>query len=131
KDMLSATFTTLPPVTDDQIGTLPINSLPSRPLTLTGFTHFPSPPLFRPSPILTITAAPLTASIANQNKVYGQVDPTLSSINVILGGVIANNDLYNRNREYSVNDAHSTSLTALTRVTGENIGTRAISSPTF
>ena len=43
------------------------------------------------SPILTISAKSLTGTIANQNKVYGQDDPSVAGIGVTLNGIINNN----------------------------------------
>ena len=40
------------------------------------------------SPVLTITAAPLSAAIANQSKIYGADDPALAGITPTLTGVV-------------------------------------------
>ncbi|MBA3662230.1 MAG: autotransporter-associated beta strand repeat-containing protein, partial [Gammaproteobacteria bacterium] len=77
-------------------------------------------PSFIGSPTLTVTPASLTGSIANQTKVYGANDPTLSGIGVTLNGLI-NRTVTTWNGSVALNDssAVATSLTTLTRVAGE------------
>ncbi|HSW68693.1 MAG TPA: autotransporter-associated beta strand repeat-containing protein, partial [Gammaproteobacteria bacterium] len=74
------------------------------------------------TPTLSVTAAPLSASIANQTKVYGANDPLLSGIGVTLGGVI-NRTVSTWNGNVSVNDTGNvaTSLASLTRAAGETV----------
>src|SRR5690349_21976342 len=61
-------------------------------------------PTLTGSPTLTITPANLTGSIANQSKVYGANDPTLSGIGVTLGGVINNANISTWNGTVSNNE---------------------------
>ncbi|MDR3477102.1 MAG: hypothetical protein P4M14_03635, partial [Gammaproteobacteria bacterium] len=92
-------------------------------------------PTFAGSPTLTITKASLTGSIADQTKVYGANDPTLSGINVTLGGIINNANISTWNGTVSVNDSGNvaTTLASLARATGENVSGNpyAISAATF
>ncbi|MDR3478401.1 MAG: filamentous hemagglutinin N-terminal domain-containing protein, partial [Gammaproteobacteria bacterium] len=92
-------------------------------------------PAFNGSPTLTITKASLTGSIANQTKVYGANDPTLSGIGVTLTGIINNANISSWNGTVSVNDSGNvaTSLASLTRTAGELVsgGPYAISAATF
>src|SRR6185312_5983656 len=80
-------------------------------------------PTLSGAPTLTITKAGLTGSIANQTKVYGANDPTLSNINVTLGGVINNAAISTWNGTVSINDTANVaaSLASLTRVVGETV----------
>src|SRR5207244_1982660 len=66
-------------------------------------------PTFTGSPILTITKASLTGSIANQNKVYGTDDPALAGIGVTLGGLINNPAVVTWNGNVSIDDSALTS----------------------
>jgi len=76
-------------------------------------------PTFTGTPTLTITKASLTGSIANQSKVYGADDPTLSGIGVTLSGLI-NRTVVTWNGNVAVNDSALTSnVTSLTRAAGE------------
>src|SRR5205823_1204589 len=83
------------------------------------------------TPTLTINTASLTGSIADQTKVYGANDPTLSGIGVTLGGLV-NRTVSTWNGNVAVNDSALTSnVTALTRATGENVGSYNITAGTF
>ncbi len=87
------------------------------------------------SPTLSITPATLTASIANQSKVYGANDPSLSDITVNLGGVINNANISTWNGTVGINDTGNVTdtLASLTRTSGETVsgGPYAINSATF
>ena len=75
----------------------------------------------------------MTASIANQSKIYGADDPALSGINVALGGVI-NRTVSTWNGNVSVNDTGNvaTTLAILARNAGEAVsGPYAITAGTF
>ncbi|MBA3662013.1 MAG: hypothetical protein H0W64_09805, partial [Gammaproteobacteria bacterium] len=93
-----------------------------------------SAPTFTGSPTLTVTPASLTGSIANQSKVYGANDPTLSGIGVTLNGLI-NRTVTTWNGAVALNDSSSvaTSLASLTRVAGEVVSGSpySITSATF
>jgi len=80
-------------------------------------------PTFSGSPTLTITKANLTGTVANQSKVYGANDPTLSGMTVTLGGVINNGSIATWNGTVSINDTANVSGTAtsLTRAAGETV----------
>ncbi len=82
-----------------------------------------SAPTFTGTPTLVITPASLTGSIANQTKVYGADDPSLSGIGVTLGGVI-NRSIATWNGSVSVNNTGdvTTTLASLTRTAGEVVG---------
>ncbi|MDR3678554.1 MAG: hypothetical protein P4L41_01230, partial [Flavipsychrobacter sp.] len=92
-------------------------------------------PTFTGSPTLTITKASLTGSIANQTKVYGANDPSLSGIGVTLAGIINSANISSWNGSVSVNDSGNvaTTLASLTRAVGENVSGSpyAISAATF
>ncbi|HSW93172.1 MAG TPA: MBG domain-containing protein, partial [Gammaproteobacteria bacterium] len=90
-------------------------------------------PTFTGSPTLNITKAGLTGSIANQSKVYGTDDPSLTGIAVTLNGIINNPAIVTWNGNVSVNDTGNvaTTLASLTRATGENVGSYGISAATF
>src|SRR5262249_47209491 len=100
------------------------------PYTITGGT-FSAPnanynaPTFTGSPVLTITPASLTATVANQSKVYGADDPALTGINPILTGLVNRTvQTWNRSEERRVGDSARTSTTlSLARVAGENVAT--------
>jgi hypothetical protein len=90
-------------------------------------------PTFSGSPTLTITQASLTGSIANQTKVYGANDPTLSGIGVTLAGIINNANITTWNGTASINDTGNVaaSLSSLARAAGENVNAYAINAATF
>ncbi len=80
-----------------------------------------------------ITKANLTGSIANQSKVYGSSDPSLSGIAVTLGGVV-NRSVTDINGNVTViNDTGNvnTTLASLARAVGENVGSYNITAATF
>ncbi len=90
-----------------------------------------SAPTLTGTPILTIDQASLTGSIANQNKVYGADDPTLSGIGVTLSGLI-DRTVATWNGNVDVDDSALTSnVTSLTRQVGENVGNYNITSSTL
>ena len=80
-------------------------------------------PTLAGSPTLTITQAPLTGSIANQTKVYGSNDPTLSGIGVTLNGIINNANISTWNGTVAINDVGNvaTTLASLARTVGETV----------
>jgi autotransporter-associated beta strand protein len=81
---------------------------------------------------LTVTQAPATASIANQNKVYGADDPALGAIGVTLGGLVNANVTDWNGNVTAINDAALTSaVTSLTRVAGENVGSYSMTAGSF
>ena len=90
-------------------------------------------PSFTGTPTLTITPASLTASIANQNKIYGTNDPAISSIGVILSGIINNPAISTWNGTVAINDTGNVNgtLTALSRVAGESVGSYNVTSSTL
>ena len=96
-----------------------------------GASNHPHPTLSG-SPKLPINKADLTASIANQNKVYGDDDPALASITPTLTGAI-NRTVATWNGSATVNDTSlvSTSLASLTRQTGESVGAYDITAASF
>ena len=82
-----------------------------------------SAPLFTGSPTLTINAANLTGSIADQSKIYGADDPLITGIAVTLGGAV-NRTVSNWNGGSTViNDAGNVvaALKSLDRVAGETV----------
>jgi hypothetical protein len=84
------------------------------------------------APTLTITSANLTGAIANQNKIYGTNDPTLSGINVALTGVI-NRTVSTWDGNVVIDDTGNvaTTLASLTRNPGENVGNYNITAGAF
>src|SRR5207253_2426106 len=91
-----------------------------------------SAPSFTGTPTLTVTAANLTGTVVNETKTYGADDPTLSGIAVSLGGLVNRSVLDWNGTSTAINDsALSSTVTALTRAAGENVGSRAITAGTF
>jgi hypothetical protein len=85
------------------------------------------------SPALSITQQGLNASLSMpaQSKVYGSADPALASLGVTLGGLV-NRTVGTWNGNVAVDDsALGSSVTALTRAAGENVGTYAITAASF
>jgi len=71
---------------------------------------------------LAITAAALTATVANQTKVYGQDDPALAGVGVTLGGLVNRTVVDWNGTNPTINDSALTSnATALTRTAGEAV----------
>src|SRR5438046_842595 len=71
-------------------------------------------------------------AVANQTKVYGADDPSVSGIAVTLNGLINNNAISTWNGNVSIDDsALTSSVTSLVRATGEDVGTRNITSGIF
>src|SRR5262249_34228291 len=84
-------------------------------------TNYSAPTLVAGSS-LTITPAALTATVANQTKVYGADDPALGTEGVTLGGLITNPAVVTWNGNVAINDSGLTSTaTSLTRAVGENV----------
>src|SRR4029079_7736606 len=80
---------------------------------------------------LNITKANLTASLANQSKVYGANDPSLNSVAVTLGGLI-NRTVTTWMGDVDIDDsAVTTSVSSLVRASGENVGSCNITSASF
>ena len=71
-------------------------------------TNYSAPTLVAGS-TLDITAAALTAAVANQTKTYGTNDPALAGIGVTLGGLVNNPAIVTWNGNVAVNDIASTS----------------------
>jgi len=68
----------------------------------------------------------------NQTEVYGAGDPALSGIGITLTGLINNPAVYTWNGNVAINDsALSSSVTALTRQAGENVGSYNILTSTL
>lgn len=81
---------------------------------------------------LGITQAGLTATVANQTKTYGGDDPSLGGAGVTLSGLVNNAGIVTWNGAVGVNDSALTSTaTALTRVAGEDVGSRSITAGSF
>jgi filamentous hemagglutinin family protein len=78
-----------------------------------------------------ILKAPLSSSIANQTKVYGTNDPSLSGISASITGAINNPSVSDINgNSITINDTGPSALAAelsgLIRIQNENVGTWAI-----
>ena len=81
---------------------------------------------------LGITQAGLTATVANQTKTYGGDDSSLGGVGVTLSGLVNNAGIVTWNGAVGVNDSALTSTaTALTRVAGEDVGSRSITAGSF
>src|SRR4029079_9705118 len=84
--------------------------------------NYNSPVYTSGSAQLTINKANLTASLANQSKVYGADEPSVVSVAVTLGGLI-NRTVTTWMGTASINDSAVTaSVTSLVRTAGENVG---------
>src|SRR4029079_10633977 len=80
---------------------------------------------------LNITKANLTASLANQSKVYGDNDPSLGRGGVTLGGLI-NRTVTTWMGDVDIDDSGvTTSVSSLARASGENVGSYNITSASF
>ena len=92
-------------------------------------------PTLTGSPTLTISAANLTGSIANQFKTYGANDPLASGISVTLGGLINHAvNVWYSGSPVTIDDsglASSSSIATISRAANENVGTYGITSLTF
>ncbi|HSW69910.1 MAG TPA: MBG domain-containing protein, partial [Gammaproteobacteria bacterium] len=146
-----STWTGNVPVNDTGNVTASINSLAraagetvaSSPYNITAVTfnalsgsaagNYSLPNALSSTPTLSITAASLSGSIANQTKAYGTNDPLISGIHVILNGVINNPNINTWNGNVSINDTNnvSSSLTSLIRNPGENVGNYTITAENF
>jgi hypothetical protein len=127
---IGATLATLTRIAGENVGT---RNITAATFGLTGSSAGNySVPTLTGTPILTITAAPLTATVANQTKVYGADDPLLAGITPTLGGVV-NRTVTTWNGNVAVNDtaALSDTLATLTRAAGENVGSYNITAATF
>src|SRR5258706_529258 len=97
-----------------------------------GAANYVAPTSFTGIPTLTINPATLTATIANQTKVYGVSDSALAGIGVTLSGLVSRS-VTSWNGSTSVNDstAVNTTLASLAREAGENVGSYAITGASF
>jgi len=104
-------------------------------LTGTAASNYSLPNSFAVTPVLNITAKSLSATIANQTKVYGNNDPAISSISVVFSGVVNNPAISTWNGNVSVNDTGNviTTLATIARNAGESVSNSpyAITSATF
>src|SRR5438046_4473179 len=73
-------------------------------------SNYSAPTLFG-TPTLSITPASLSASIANQTKVYGADDPSVSGIAVTLNGLINHYTITSNNGNLGTDDDRSFSRT--------------------
>ncbi|WP_129778136.1 MBG domain-containing protein [Peristeroidobacter soli] len=126
---LSTTLSTLSRAVGEDVGTYAINatlaslggsSAGNYAVTLTG------------SPQLTITQAPLTATLSSISKVYGDADPLPSAVSVTLGGVVQRS-VVTWNGAVAIDDSSrvGASLTAYARAPGENAGTYSVTGATM
>ncbi|MCC7486772.1 MAG: filamentous hemagglutinin N-terminal domain-containing protein [Burkholderiales bacterium] len=90
-------------------------------------------PVLAGSPALSITPAPLTASIADPSKVYGSPDPAPATIAATPGGLVNTSVTDWNGAVTAMNDAGrvAVSLAGYARVPGENAGSYAITGTTF
>ena len=90
-------------------------------------------PTLTGSPTLTISAANLTGSIANQSKIYGANDPLASGISVPLVGLINRTaTVWYGTGSAIINDsALTSSIATISRAATENVGTYGITSLSF
>jgi hypothetical protein len=90
-----------------------------------------SAPAFSGSPTLTINQKSLTASVANETKVFGANDPSLPLAATSLTGLV-NQTVATWNGNVVVDDSALTSqASALTRAAGETVGAYNITAGTF
>src|SRR5438045_5078008 len=117
---LTSSFTSLVRQAGENVGTRNITSG----IFAAASSNYSAPTLFG-TPTLSITPASLSASIANQTKVYGADDPNVSGIAVTLNVLINNNAISNWNGNVSIDDsALTSSVTSLGREAGANVVTR-------
>jgi hypothetical protein len=130
-DSPTATLASLTRAIGENVGSYTITGASFNAMTGTGAANYIAPVLSG-SPTLTIGKADLTATIANQTKVYGQDDPTLAGIAPVLGGTI-NRTVVSWNGNVALNDTGNvgTTLASLTRASGENVGSHAIIGASF
>ncbi|MCF8078952.1 MAG: hypothetical protein K9K88_06700 [Desulfobacterales bacterium] len=84
-------------------------------------TNYSAPSLALGS-TLAITPAALTATVADQTKIYGDDDPALAGIGVTLTGLVNDPAIATWNGAVAVNDsALATTATSLTRDAGETV----------
>ena len=128
----ATTFTGLQRVAGETFGSYPIIGAQFGPVTGTGQQNYLSPTSFTGNPVLTITQAPLTATILNQTKVYGEDDPDLSGIEVLLDGVLEGVTVTDWNMTPTVlTDNVEATLFNLTRDAGEDVLSYAITDAQF
>src|SRR4029079_4581517 len=93
--------------------------------------NYNSPVYTSGSAQLDITKADLTATLSSPSKVYGQNDPLLNNVSVTLGGLI-NQTVSTWMGNVDIDDSGvTTSVTALVRDAGENVGSYNITSASF
>ena len=127
---LTSSIATISRAATENVGTYGITSLS---FTVPSLNY--NAPTLTGSPTLTISAANLTGSIADQFKTYGANDPLASGISVTLGGLInqAVNVWYSGS-PVTIDDsglASSSSIATISRAANENVGTYGITSLTF
>ncbi len=115
----------------EDVGTRDITAATFTPLTGSRAANY-AQPILEGTPTLSITAAPLSATIDPQSKVYGEADPSLADITPTLNGLI-NRTITTWNDGVNVNDSADVrvTLSSLTRAAGEDVGSRDITAATF
>jgi hypothetical protein len=119
--LASATLASLTRISGENVGSYDITTATFNVLTGASAGNY-SAPAFIGTPTLSVTAATLTATIADQSKVYGNADPSASSIAVTLTPI--NRTVSTWNGDVLVNDTGlvDASIAGLSRVAGENVG---------
>ncbi len=115
----------------EDVGTRDITAATFTPLTGSRAANY-AQPILTGTPTLSITAAPLSATIDPQSKVYGEADPSLADITPTLNGLI-NRTITTWNGGVNVDDSADVrvTLSSLTRAVGEDVGSRDITAATF
>ncbi len=130
---VSASVTGLTRAAGENVGTYNITGVTLSTPTGSAAGNYSSSATVTGSATLTIGKVNLTGTIANQTKIYGNDDPSLASITPILSGV--NRSVSTWNGNITVNDsgaaALATTLSSITRATGEGVGTRTVTAATF
>ncbi|WP_246038936.1 beta strand repeat-containing protein [Peristeroidobacter soli] len=122
---VAVTVANIDRVAGEDVGTRTITNVTFNALTGSAAGNYLAPTLSG-APTLIITPAPLTATLADQTKVYGNTDPDLSSIPVTLQPV--NRSVTTWDTVVAIDDRARVSATVggLTREVGENVGTYRI-----
>ena len=133
---ITTSLATLTRVVGETVGNYNVTAATFNSLSGSGSGNY-NVPTFSMSnnPALSITQANLTATIANQTKVYGTDDPSISGISALLSGVVDTTVTNWMGNTTPINDTGNVTgtLSSLTRVAGETVsgGPYAITSAGF
>src|SRR5258706_6011424 len=131
-DSVSTTLVSLTRAAGEGVGSYAISAATFNALTGTSAANYTTPTVLTGTPLLTVTRKDLTATIADQTKVYGTSDPALAGISVPLSGQV-NRTVLSWNGCTPINDsaAVGTTLSTLVRQIGQNAGSYNITGASF